>query len=246
MLLLPKKAALLLPTLLLAAPAAAQATLVPAQAAPTAPALAPAGGPTVLSGYAGQQALAEVLFHPSAAAASATLPFRRDTALTHQAEALTVRQVAGTSAPAGEQLARLFASQDVLATWGTALRQFGLGLDNVADALTANWLVLYLSANQLAAPPTAAQVAGLRRQLRRVCALPGIGGRLQTSTQRQQLADYLHLQSLLLNEAQSGAEASHDAAARAALAQRARQVAQQNMGFDPTTVRLTATGLVKK
>lgn len=230
MLLLLKKAALLLlPALLLAAPAAAQAT-----------------GPAVLGNYAGQRALSEVLFHPARAAASATLPFQRDTALTRQAEALTVRQVAGTSAPAGKQLARLFASKDVLAAWGEALQAYGLELNNVADALTANWLVLYLSANQLATPPSAAQVAGLRRQLRRVCALPGIGGRLQTSAQRQQLADYLHLQSLLLNEAQSGAEASHDATARAALAQRARQVAQHNMGFDPTTVRLTAGGLVRK
>jgi hypothetical protein len=106
--------------------------------------------------------------------------------------------------------------------------------------------VLYLCANEITAPPAAAQVAGLRRQLRRVCALPSLANRLKTSAQRQQLADYLHLQSLLLNQAQSGAETAQDTAASATLARRARQVALQNMGFDPTTVRLTTNGLVRK
>jgi hypothetical protein len=215
------------------------------------PAPAQTAPPAVLSGTAGQRAITGLLFgkpagRASQPAASATLPFRRDAAITRQAEALTVRQVKLTNATAGEQLGQLFASKDVLAAWGEAMQAYGLTLTNVADALTANWLVLYLCANEITAPPAAAQVAGLRRQLRRVCALPSLANRLKTSTQRQQLADYLHLQSLLLNQAQSGAETAQDTAASATLARRARQVARQNMGFDPTTVRLTTNGLVRK
>ena len=218
-----------------------------------APAAAQDAPPAVATG-AGQRAISDLLFGPTASAqgpraapaTSATLPFRRDAAITRRAEALTVRQVKLTNEAAGEQLGQLFASKDVLAAWGQAMQAYGLSLNNVADALTANWLVLYLCANELTAPPTAAQVAGLRRQLRRVCTLPSLAGRLRTSAQRQQLADYLHLQSLLLNQAQSGAETTQDAAASATLAQRARQVARQNMGFDPTTVQLTASGLVRK
>ena len=202
--------------------------------------------PTVLGGAGGALVAAAVFGPAGAKTAGTTLPFRRDPAITRQAEALTVQQVRATNEAAAEQLAQLFASREVLAAWGEALQQFSLGLDNVADALTANWLVLYLCANQQDAPASAAQVAGLRRQLRRVCALPGIGGKLKTSAQRQQLADYLHLQSLLLNQTQSGNEQSHDAQASATLAQRARQIARQNMGFDPTTVRLTDKGLVRK
>lgn len=222
------------------------------------PAAAQSGPPLMWNGRASQRAITDLLFNnPSghagqgaragrAPATSATLPFRRDPAIARQAETMTVQQVRATNAPAAEQLAQLFASKNVLAAWGQAMQPYHLSLNNVADALTANWLVLYLVANELAAPPTTAQVAGLGRQLRRVCALPGIGGKLHTSAQRQQLADYLHLQSLLLNEAQSGAEQTHDSATSAALAQQAREVAKHNMGFDPTTVKLTNNGLVKK
>lgn len=225
---------------LLLATLAATPTLAQTGARPAAP-------PAVLGGGAGQPAVAAAMFNPAGPqAASATLPFRRDPAVRRQAEALTVQQVRATNDAAADQLALLFAGRDVLAAWGEAMQAYGLTLDNVADALTANWLVLYLSANQLPDPPPAAQVAALRRQVRRVCALPALAGRLKTAAQRQQLADYLHLQSLLLNQAQTQAEQAHDAAASQALAERARQVARQNMGFDPTTVRLTAKGLVRK
>lgn len=212
-----------------------------------APGRAQQAPPTVVEGSAMQQAIAKVLFEAgSRAPAGATLPFRRDPAIRRQAEAQTVRQVSATNEAAGAQLSQLFASRDVLAAWGEAMQAYNLRLDNVADALTANWLVLYLSANQLADPPPAAQVAALGRQVRRVCALPGLADKLKTSAQRQLLADYLHLQSLLLNQAQTTAETTHDATASATLAERARQIAQHNMSFDPTTVVLTPRGLVRK
>ncbi|MGI4875584.1 MAG: hypothetical protein ACRYFX_30890 [Janthinobacterium lividum] len=209
--------------------------------------------PVLWPGYLSQPALQQVLAPPKGTPkptpgqpTAATLPFRRDPAITRRVEAGIVAGQGGSATPAGAALSQTFASQDVLVPWGEALTSFNLQLNTVADALTANWLVLYLAANEIAAPPTAAQVAGLRRQALRLCAAPSMAALLTTSTRRQEMADYLHLQAFLTNNTQSSAEQTHDAAASAALAQQARAAALQNLGFDPTTVVLTAKGLVKK
>ena len=223
--------------------------------------------PVMWEGYAGQRAMTDMLFEnttgrivagnkggtatrparPSAATTTtASLPFRRDPAITRKVEQATVDKVKAGNPAAGEQMAKVMAEHDLLAAWGTALQQYHLELNNVADAMTANWLVVYLAANQIAGQPSPTQVAGLRRQLGRLCAQPNMQTLLATDAKRQELADYLHLQALLINEAQSTSEKTHDAASSAALAQQARATGQQNMGFDPTTVRLTAQGFVKK
>ena len=222
--------------------------------------------PVLWAGYAGQPATANLLFETSAGRVAAgakgaaarpahpaalpavpvSLPFRRDPAIMRQVQEATVNKVKASNPAAAEQLAQVMAQHDLLAAWGEALQQFHLELNNVADAMTANWLVVYLAANQLPDQPSAAQVAGLRRQVGRLCATPGMQGLLATDAKRQELADYLHLQALLINEAQSTAEKNHDAASSVALAQQARATGQQNMGFDPTTVRLTTQGFVKK
>lgn len=177
------------------------------------------------------------LLVPMAGAAAPT-QFHRDPALTRAKQAKLVGAVRATDPRAAAQLQKAFAGDDVAAV-APAFRAYGFSTDDAADMTTAYWITAWDGAHARVGTATDAALAkGARAQLARVMA-PKLAGR--SDAFKQDIADTMLLQTLLIDARMTAAKAAGPAALKAASDTVYRE-ATTLLNVDLRAVDLTSNG----
>jgi len=164
-----------------------------------------------------------------------------DPAIRRGVQQQLIADVSRQHAAAGEELAQVFARHDLIAMMDQAVASMGLRSGNVIDAVTIYRLALWGAAKGLTVPQPQLSVAGLRAQTQASFDLAGAG--LDNAQKRQQFAETLLYQAVLMDLASEQAHKSGDQAAIRALTQGARQALIAS-GIDPDHMDLTGQGFV--
>ena len=136
------------------------------------------------------------------------------------------------------QLAQVFASNDVILAASKAMAKFGLRSDNLADVYALYWSSTWLASVGSSATPTRAQFAKVKTQSgAALAAVPNVIG--ASDQQKQQFAEALLVQTLLIEA--SVEKAQHNPAQRKEIANAVLQGARA-MGLDLATMTLTNEG----
>lgn len=123
-----------------------------------------------------------------------------------------------------------------------ALSAFGLRSGNVIDAVAIYRLGMWGAAKGLTTPPPGKSIIGARRQVASTFDLAGAG--LDTPVRRQQSADTLLYQAVLIDLASEEAHKTNNQAAIRAI-QLAVRTALIDSGIDPDRSRLTAEDFIQ-
>lgn len=143
-------------------------------------------------------------------------------------------------AQSAEQLAALFARGDFIETIGASLRPYGLRTDDLADAYAVWWINVWDAAHLRTEQASAGRAAAVRAQtVQAMSATPAF--RDADDARRQELAETLLIQAVLISEAAD--QARGDPAVGARVARLAAQNARQ-MGVDVNAMTLTDEGFV--
>lgn len=144
--------------------------------------------------------------------------------------------------PAGAgQLEALFAGNDVIALIGRGIAPYGLRVDDLADAYTVYWVSAWMASRGQAGENDKGQVAAVRRQsAAAMAAVPAL--KTATDAQRQEFAEALLVQAMLLDASVGQAQA--DPAKLEQVKAAARQGARAS-GLDLDAFELTPAGFVK-
>lgn len=139
-------------------------------------------------------------------------------------------------------LAAAMDREDFLARWGRHVSQYGLRRGDVADAMTAYWMINWQIANDVH-DVRRDQVLAVRRQV-----LSAMGGdpaiRGLNDPQKQEMAEALILNFIIQSVAYEDAMKAGDAAMQSRLQDAAVARFRNEMNIDLRGVRLTQVGLV--
>jgi hypothetical protein len=141
---------------------------------------------------------------------------------------------------AAADLQRLFAKGDIIARIGALVAPHGLHIDNVADAYAMWWLTAWQAAHGRKDDPQPAIVAAVRAQATRAVSATGEIAHA-TDAQKQELAEALWLQSLLVEIAVE--QARQDPMRLRAVGDAVRRGAR-GTGLDLDAIALTSKGFV--
>ena len=145
----------------------------------------------------------------------------------------------GDSAGAA-QMAKMFASTDMIEPLGNAIAPTGLKTNNVADAFTLWWTTALNASRGRSDSSSRAQIQSVRAQVVKTMLGDQRIARA-TAAQKQEFAEDLFVKSRLLNTAVTEAQGNPDDLA--SLARTARKTALAT-GLDLDTMELTADGFV--
>jgi hypothetical protein len=181
---------------------------------------------------------------PAAPAASPPLPasspfsYVRNPAITRKVER-DFAAAFGAAMPGGDvQLAQAFSQTDWMGEYAKAMQPYGLRADDLADAITAYWMVSWgVVQGDQDYIPSRTQVQAVRAQV--VQALPALAA--ATPAQRQEFAETLILQALFYDALGRAAMQQADPSMSQMVRQLVRQTAGM-MGVDLAAVRLTDQG----
>ena len=168
-----------------------------------------------------------------------------DRAVTVRVQRQFVEFLRRQAGPAGaDAMAKVFASQDLLAAWARQAAPDGMRPNDVADAMAEYWVTNWLIARgSMDAPP--AQVRGVREQVRRTLVTNARFAGL-TPAQRQEMAEVVIYNTLVQGEAYRGAVTKGDAATWARLGDAAVARFRNEMGVDLRALALTDRGFLKR
>ena len=139
---------------------------------------------------------------------------------------------------AGDELAKMFASTDLIGVIGKALVPYGLRTDNVADAYTTYWLSAWLAAHGRIEDNSRAQAQAIKRQaVLALLAVPAVAG--ASDPAKQEFAEALLIQAGLIDSAMRQAQSNPKQLA--AIGRAVRQGAKAS-GLDLDAMTLTETG----
>jgi hypothetical protein len=170
------------------------------------------------------------------------LDFRVSASRRQQNLAQFVEKTRATDPQGAAQMAKLFASTDVIEVMGQDLAPYGLRVDNVADAYTVYWTNAWLGAHGRQDNVSKAQVDAVKNQtMMALSATPQVA--TATDAQKQELAEALLIQAALIEAAvkQATSDPALLAQTQAAIAQGAN-----NFGLDLYQMNLTPQGFVLK
>lgn len=167
--------------------------------------------------------------------------YRVDPSVRRGVQQRLVAAVATKDKAASEELEATFARHDLIAMADRALGALGLRSGNVIDAVTIYRLAMWGAAKGLTTPPPRATTVGARHQVASTFNLSGAG--LDTAERRQQFAETLLYQAILVDLASEDAQKRNDQVALTALRSAARK-AMVDSGIEPDRTQLTAQGFV--
>ncbi|AGH51458.1 DUF6683 family protein [Sphingobium scionense] len=142
---------------------------------------------------------------------------------------------------AGEELSATFARHDLIAMGDRALSSFGLRSGDVIDAVTIYRLAMWGAAKGLTTPPPRSAITGARMQTASTFDLAA--ARLDTPARRQEFAETLLYQAILMDLASEQAQKSRDQVTIDALGRSARQALVAS-GLNPDRMQLTSRGFI--
>lgn len=187
-------------------------------------------------------ALALAIALPAAAIAAPGSPthFTRDPALLKAKERQLVEGVRSQSPQAADALEKAFA-QDIIAQLQPSFRETGLDSNDMADMTTAYWINAWEAANGIVGRKTAsALVRGARNQIAGMMAKnPATAG--MTDAQKQDVADTMLLQGLMIAVRMKSAAAKGPEVQRQ-MSDTIAKEAQQVTKTDLRSLALTADG----
>lgn len=203
------------------------------------------GGPCRGQGCKARRRQGPPVRRAGAPAALADTRYVPDRAVTLRVQRQFVDFLRRQAGPAGaDAMAKVFASQDLLAAWARQAAPDGMRPNDVADAMAEYWVTNWLIARgSMDAPP--AQVRGVREQARRTLVTNARFAGL-TSAQRQEMAEVVIYNTLVQGEAYRGAVTKGDAATKARLGDAAVARFRNEMGVDLRALALTDRGFLKR
>jgi hypothetical protein len=140
----------------------------------------------------------------------------------------------------GEEMRRLVRSGQAMAEYQRISPALGFRANDAIDAYAFYLLAQWGVANDHRDDVTRTQAAGVRRQA--ASAYAGIAGQLATDALRQQFAEMLIIQGVILAGAHEAAVRGGDNAATRRYAALARRGGQEIFSMDPTRITLTGSG----
>ncbi len=144
----------------------------------------------------------------------------------------------------GEEMRRLVQSGKALREYQRIAPMLGYGVNDAVDAYAFYLLAQWGVANDHRADVTRAQAAGVRRQAANAYA--GIAGQLGTDALRQEFAEMLVTQGVILAGVHEAAVRSGDNAATGRYAALARRGGEKVFAMDPARITLTNAGFRPK
>ncbi|MET1755811.1 DUF6683 family protein [Novosphingobium sp. RD2P27] len=144
----------------------------------------------------------------------------------------------------GKEMRQLVLSRQALSEYERVAPAVGLKANDAIDAYAFYMLTQWGVANDYRANFTRAQVAGVRRQAAN--AFAGVADQLATDALRQEFAEMLAIQGVIMSGAHEAAVRKGDEAAAAKYVAVARRGGQKVFTMDPTTMVLTDAGFRKK
>jgi hypothetical protein len=144
----------------------------------------------------------------------------------------------------GQEMRQLVLSRKALAEYQRVAPMLGFSANDAIDAYAFYLIAQWGVANDHRADVTRAQAAGVRRQAANAYA--GIAGRLGTDALRQEFAEMLIIQGVILAAAHEAAVRNGDDAAAKRYAALARRGGEMIFSIDPTRIRLTDAGFLTK
>ncbi|WP_026792215.1 DUF6683 family protein [Pleomorphomonas oryzae] len=144
-------------------------------------------------------------------------------------------------APGGRRIAASMRDSDPVRSWARIVGDDELKPGDMADAVTAYWILNWVMAND--ADSTRDEAQGVRRQVRRMMASSPGYGRLKEA-QRQEISEVLMLNFLIQHAAFTDAKARGDSETIDRLGQAAVARFKTEMGVDLNGLRLTDAGFM--
>ncbi|MFC4256548.1 hypothetical protein GRI97_09530 [Altererythrobacter xixiisoli] len=166
-----------------------------------------------------------------------------DPTIRRKVQQALIDSFARESEDAGEELAQVFARHDLIAMMDRAVAAMGLRSGDVIDAVTIYRLAMWGAAKGITTPQPQLSVTGLRAQTAAGFDLAGAG--LDNPAKRQQFAETLLYQAVLMDLVSERAHKSADQAAIQGLQGTARRALLAS-GIDPDRMELTGQGFVTK
>lgn len=152
----------------------------------------------------------------------------------------SLAKIRAVSPAEADKTAVLLHKNDAATLWKNQTAAYGLQRNDLADAMTAHWIINYLLVNGLGeASPAAAQ--GARNQIHRLLETTPVLTRLSDSD-KQTMTEKLYLSFLYQHAALEQANKPGNAAQKAQLSTTARAQFQKDMGIDLRTFTLTSAG----
>lgn len=146
-----------------------------------------------------------------------------------------------TGAPGGRRIAAAMDQRDPVRSWARIVGGDGLRPGDMADAVTAYWVLNWVMAN--GADSTRGETLSVRRQVRRmIAANPGHGQLAEA--ERQEISEVLMLNFLIQHAAYTDAKARGDRDTAHRLGEAAEARFKTEMGVDLKKLRLTEAGFV--
>jgi hypothetical protein len=177
---------------------------------------------------------------PAARAPSVgALPYRTDDAVRQKVVRLFFEKGPKTAAYVSD-IRQFVASGRVFREFAGVAPKLGLRTGDAVDAYAFYLLAQWGVANDYRPEPTRAQVVGIRAQASR--ALASLAGALATSAARQEFAETLVAQGVLIAAAHESAVKRGDAATIRLLVSSAHRGGVKVFGTDPTRLALTNAG----
>ncbi|WP_428156191.1 hypothetical protein [Brevundimonas sp.] len=176
-----------------------------------------------------------------APAETASVTYRVDPSVRRGVEQRIVEAVSRRDPTGAQQLSAAFRQRDFVQLFDRGVSRFGLRSGNVVDATAAYWLAMWGAANDQREPYSRTQAQAVRAQVASGFDFSRAG--LRTSAQRQEYAETLIYQAMLLDSAVDEAQRAgrtDDVRTLGDEAQRQMRAA----GMDLRRLRLTDRGFV--
>jgi hypothetical protein len=174
-----------------------------------------------------------------APAAVRSLAFTWSPARSKENQTKFVREIRQRDPAGAANLARLFATTDVVGQIGAGIRGYGLRTNNMADAYTVYWINAWESSHAIVGnTETAARAQAVKRQAETaLLSMPEVAS--ATDAQKQEFAEAMLVQAAIINAYME--LAADNPAQLAAVAKAVRQGAKAS-GLDLDTMVLTEQG----
>ncbi len=153
-----------------------------------------------------------------------------------------VKKTASNDPNGAKEMARIFASGDIIAQIGQGIAPYGLRTNNVADAYTVYWMTAWQASNQDNSDFDRASVAAVRQQSANILMSSAAFVNADDKT-KQELAEIYLVQAALIQAVAD--EARSNPELRADLAQAVQRGARAS-GINLSNIRLTAQGFVPR
>ncbi|MFK7888068.1 MAG: DUF6683 family protein [Gammaproteobacteria bacterium] len=140
-----------------------------------------------------------------------------------------------------DHIARVLDAQDVLADFDRDMAPYGFRSNNVADAMSAYWITMWMIANQKAIP-TRKRVAAVHQQVTRNMLTNQMLAKA-TLEQRQEMAEGLVYETMFALGQRADVERRRDYTRQRELARVAHKNVLRN-GIDLKNLRMTSSGFV--